>query len=138
IHILEGFEKIFDVLDETIAIIRKSDGKEDAAQKLMKRFGLDEEQVDAILELKLYRLAKLEILLIQKELGEKRAEADKLEKLLKSEKGRWSLIRAELLELASEYGQRRRTRVLASVDEPEFQAEDFIVEEDAMAVLTAQ
>ncbi|MFT3865214.1 MAG: DNA gyrase subunit A [Solirubrobacterales bacterium] len=63
IHILEGFERIFDVLDETIAIIRKSEGKEDAAQKLMKRFGLDAEQVDAILELKLYRLAKLEILL---------------------------------------------------------------------------
>src|SRR5690606_10619637 len=63
IHILEGFEKIFDVLDETIVIIRKSEGKEDAAQKLMKRFGLDAEQVDAILELKLYRLAKLEILI---------------------------------------------------------------------------
>ncbi len=138
IHILEGFERIFDVLDETIAIIRKSDGKEDAAQKLMKRFGLDAEQVDAILELKLYRLAKLEILLIQKELAAKRAEADRTEKLLKSEKARWSLIRAELLELSSEYGQRRRTRVLASVDEPEFQAEDFIIEEDAMAVLTVQ
>jgi DNA gyrase subunit A len=138
IHILEGFEKIFDVLDETIAIIRKSEGKADAAQKLMKRFGLDAEQVDAILELKLYRLAKLEILIIQKELGEKRAEADRVEKLLKSPKARWSLIRAELLELANEYGQRRRTRVLTSVDEPEFQAEDFIVDEDAVAVLTAQ
>ncbi len=138
IHILEGFEKIFDILDETIVIIRKSDGKEDAAQKLMKRFGLDEEQVDAILELKLYRLAKLEILIIQKELAEKRAEADRTEKLLKSDKARWNLIRAELHELSSEYGQRRRTRVLASVDEPEFQAEDFIIDEDAMAVLTVQ
>jgi DNA gyrase subunit A len=138
IHILEGFEKIFDVLDETIVIIRKSDGKQDAAMKLMKRFGLDEEQVDAILELKLYRLAKLEILLIQKELAEKRAEADRTEKLLKSDKGRWNLIRAELLELASEYADRRRTRVLASVDEPEYQAEDFIVDEDAVVVLTEQ
>jgi DNA gyrase subunit A len=138
IHILEGFEKIFDVLDETIAIIRKSDGKQDAAMKLMKRFSLDEEQVDAILELKLYRLAKLEILIIQKELGEKRSEADKLEKLLKSPTARWKLIRAELLELAHEYADRRRTRVLANVDEPAFQAEDFIVEEDTMLVLTAQ
>jgi DNA gyrase subunit A len=138
IHILEGFEKIFDVLDETIVIIRKSEGKQDAAQKLMKRFGLDAEQVDAILELKLYRLAKLEILIIQKELGEKRTEADRLEKLLKSDKARWSLIRAELLELSNEYANRRRTRVLASVDEPEYQAEDFIVDEDGVAVLTAQ
>jgi DNA gyrase subunit A len=138
IHILEGFEKIFDVLDETIAIIRKSEGKQDAAQKLMKRFGLDAEQVDAILELKLYRLAKLEILIIQKELAEKRAEADRTEKLLKSDKARWSLIRAELLELSNEYAARRRTRVLASVDEPEYQAEDFIVDEDGVAVLTVQ
>jgi len=138
IHILEGFEKIFDVLDETIVIIRKSEGKQDAAAKLMKRFSLDEEQVDAILELKLYRLAKLEILIIQKELGEKRSEADRLEKLLKSPKARWNMIRAELLELSNEYGEKRRTRVLANVDEPAFQAEDFIVEEDAMAVLTEQ
>jgi DNA gyrase subunit A len=138
IHILEGFEKIFDVLDETIKIIRASEGKADAAAKLMKRFGLDEEQVDAILELKLYRLAKLEILIIQKELGEKRIEADRLEKLLKSPAARWKLIRAELLELSNEYADRRRTRVLANVDEPAFQAEDFIVEEDGVVILTEQ
>jgi DNA gyrase subunit A len=138
IHILEGFEKIFDVLDETIKIIRASEGKADAAAKLMKRFGLDAEQVDAILELKLYRLAKLEILIIQKELGEKRTEADRLEKLLKSPAARWKMIRAELLELSTEYAPRRRTRVLANVDEPAFQAEDFIVEEDGVVVLTEQ
>jgi DNA gyrase subunit A len=138
IHILEGFEKIFDILDEVIALIRKSDGKADAAQKMMKKWQLDEEQVDAILELKLYRLAKLEILLIQQELDEKRKEADRTEKLLKSPKGRWSLIKAELLELSNEYMNRRRTRILASVDEPEFEATDFIVAEDAFAILTQQ
>jgi DNA gyrase subunit A len=138
IHILEGFEKIFDILDEVIALIRKSDGKADAAQKMMKKWQLDEEQVDAILELKLYRLAKLEILLIQQELDEKRKEADRTEKLLKSPKARWSLVKAELLELSNEYANRRRTRVLASVDEPEFEASDFIVAEDAFAILTAQ
>ncbi len=138
IHILEGFEKIFDVLDETIKIIRASEGKADAAQKLMKRFSLDAEQVDAILELKLYRLAKLEILIIQKELGEKRTEADRLEKLLKSPAARWKLIRAELLELSNEYRIPRRTRVLGNVDEPAFQAEDFIVEEDGVVILTEQ
>ncbi len=69
IHILNGYALIFDVLDEVIRIIRQSEGKADAAQRLMKRFpigkgknsGLDEEQTDAILELKLYRLARLEI-----------------------------------------------------------------------------
>src|SRR5690606_20293726 len=75
IHILEGFEKIFDELDEILRIIRKSDGKPDAAEKIMKRFSLDAEQTDAILELKLYRLARLEILVIQNELAEKRKRA---------------------------------------------------------------
>ena len=47
LHILEGFEKVFDALDEIIKIIRKSEGKQDAANKIMARFGLDDEQTDA-------------------------------------------------------------------------------------------
>src|SRR5207244_10689961 len=53
LHILEGFEKVYDALDEMIKIIRKSDGKEDAAAKLMKRFELDEIQTDAIRDMRL-------------------------------------------------------------------------------------
>ena len=75
IHILEGFETVFDALDEIIKIIRKSDGKADAADKIMKRFELDADQTDAILELKIYRLARLEILIIRNELDEKRKRA---------------------------------------------------------------
>jgi DNA gyrase subunit A len=138
IHILEGFAKIFDALDETIRIIRKSEGKKDAAEKLMKRFGLDEEQVDAILELKLYRLAQLEILLIQKDLAEKRKEEKRLAALLKSTDARWKLIRAELLELKSKFADPRRTKIAGNLDEPEFEAEDFIVAEDTLVVLTRQ
>ena len=63
------FERVFDGLDEAIRIIRKSDGKQDAAVKLMKAFRLDEIQADAILETKLYRLAKLEIEKIRAELA---------------------------------------------------------------------
>src|SRR5690606_3269809 len=72
IHILEGFETVFDALDQILRLIRNSEGKADAAKKIMARFKLDAEQTDAILELKLYRLARLEILVIQKELREKR------------------------------------------------------------------
>ena len=82
IHILEGFEKVFDALDEIIKIIRKSDGKADSAEKIMKRFSLDAEQTDAILELKLYRLARLEILVIQQELAEKRKRARQILSLI--------------------------------------------------------
>ncbi len=138
IHILEGFVTIFDALDETIRIIRRSDGKKDAAQKLMKRFELDEVQVDAILELRLYKLAKLEILIIQEELDAKRKEASRIERLLKSPAARWKLIRAELLELRSEYADPRRTRITGSVDEPEYSEDAFILDEDAVVLLSAQ
>ncbi|MBW2551185.1 MAG: DNA topoisomerase IV subunit A [Deltaproteobacteria bacterium] len=135
IHILEGFVTIFDVLDEAIRIIRKSEGKQDAAQKLMKRFNLDDLQVDAILELKLYRLAKLQILEIRTELAQKQKEARRVQKLLKSPAARWKLVRAELQELASTYADPRRTRITAKLDEPEFDAD---VDEDAMVVVTEQ
>ncbi len=138
IHVLEGFEIVFDALDETIRIIRKSDGKADAANKLMARFKLSDEQVDAILELKLYRLAKLEILIIQQELEQKRKEANTLENLLKSEVQRWKLITNELTALRAQYAQKRTTKVIGSTDEQEFSAEDFIVAEDATVILTQQ
>jgi DNA gyrase subunit A len=136
IHILDGFAKVYDALDEVIRIIRRSEGKQDAADKLMKRFELDDEQVDAILELKLYRLARLEILMIQEELGEKRKEAKRLETLLKSETKRWNLVKDELQEIVKSYGDKRKTKVSVSADEPEFDPNAYIVDEDANVVLT--
>jgi DNA gyrase subunit A len=136
IHILEAFAKIYDALDEVIRIIRKSEGKQDAAQKLIKRFEIDDEQADAILELKLYRLARLEILMIQKELTEKAKEAKRLESLLKSDTKRWQLVRDELVEIRDIYADKRRTKISVSSDEPEFSAEAFIVDEDVNVILT--
>lgn len=138
IHVLEGFEVIFDALDETIRIIRKSEGKKDAANKLMVRFELDEDQVEAILELRLYRLAQLEILMIRNELKLKRKEAKRIAGLLKSESKRYELIRGELVGLEEEYGNGRRTRIVAKLDEPTFDAEAFIPDEDAHILLSRQ
>ena len=139
IHILEGFEKVFDALDEIIKIIRKSDGKPDAAEKIMKRFSLDAEQTDAILELKLYRLARLEILVIQQELAEKRKRARQIGGLLKDEEGRWKIVRDELDEIQSKYGNPkvdpRRTRI-EEAEEVEYTAESFIVEEDNVVIVS--
>ncbi len=139
IHILEGFEAVFDALDEIIKIIRSSDGKADAAKKIMKRFALDEEQTDAILELKLYRLARLEILVIQDELKDKRKRAKEINKLLgdKGGPGRWALVRAELEEGKSGYARGpRRTLLQAGSDEIEFTAEELIVAEDCHVLVT--
>ncbi|MET0168422.1 MAG: DNA topoisomerase IV subunit A, partial [Vicinamibacterales bacterium] len=138
IHILEGFEKVFDALDEILRLIRKSDGKADAASKLMNRFELDAEQADAILELKLYRLARLEILVIQNELAEKRKRARQISSLLKDEEGRWTIVRDEIQEVQGRYagkGDTRRTTIEAE-EEVAFTADDFIVEEDNVVIVS--
>src|SRR5947208_3396335 len=123
IHILEGFETVFDALDEIIKIIRKSDGKADAADKIVKRFDLDADQTDAILELKIYRLARLEILIIRNELEEKRKRARQISALLKDEDSRWTLVRGELEEVSSKFGDakadKRRTTIEGDTGEPE-------------------
>jgi DNA gyrase subunit A len=134
-HILEGFEKVFDALDEIIRIIRKSDGKADSAEKIMKRFELDAEQTDAILELKLYRLARLEILVIQNELADKRKRARQINALLKDEDARWKLVREELEEIQKKYGEPRRTRI-EEAEEVEYSADAFIVEEDNVVIVS--
>ncbi len=136
IHILDGFVTIFDALDELIKIIRASSGKEDAAAKIIKRFKLDEIQTDAILELKLYRLAKLEINVIREELDAKSAEAKRIQKVLKSEDKLLDVVRGELDEIAKELGTPRRTKTGGVGEEQEFDADAFIVEEDANVVVT--
>jgi DNA gyrase subunit A len=136
IHILEGFETVFDALDEIIRIIRKSDGKADSAEKIMARFKLDAEQTDAILELKIYRLARLEILVVRKELEEKRSRARQIGTLLKNEESRWALVRSELEAISSKYGDKRRTQIASDSGEPEYSAEDFIVDEDNVVIVS--
>jgi DNA gyrase subunit A len=137
IHILEGFAIVFDHLDEAIRIIRASDGKPDAAPKLMDRFGLSDLQADAILETKLYRLGKLEIQDILDELAQKRGRAAEIEALLADEPARWKIVKDELRQIRSAYGDERRTKLL---DVPqvqvEYREEDYIVDEDAWIIVT--
>lgn len=136
IHILEGFRIIFDALDKAIRMIRDSDGKPDAAAKLIKTFKLDEIQADAILDSQLYRIAQMEIKKILDELEEKSAEAARIEALLKSEKRLWGVVKTELGELGEKHGDRRRTRVASSEDALDFDEEAYIVKENTNVVLT--
>ena len=137
IHVLRGFEKVFDALDAVIALIRQSDGKADAAEKIMRTFGLDAEQTDAILELKLYRLARLEILVIRRELEEKRGRAERIDAELGDEERRWRIVRDELVEVREARGEPRRTAIEGPpADETGFSADDFIVDEDAVVLVS--
>ena len=137
-HILEGFEKVFDALDEIIKIIRESEGKDDAAEKIMKRFELDADQTDAILELKLYRLARLEILVIQNELAEKRATiAPDHRPAPKRGRSLETRSRRARRDPRRTYGKgdKRRSRI-ASAEEVAFTEDDFIVEEDNVVIIS--
>ena len=140
IHILEGFEKVFDALDTIIKLIRASDGKADAATKIMGRFNLDAEQTDAILELKVYRLARLEILIIRDELTDKRKLARDMADLLRHENRRWSVVRDEIKEVQQAYGNPnqhpRRTRIESVASEVEYSKDDFIIEEDCVVLVS--
>ena len=138
IHILEGFQTVFNALDQVIKIIRGSDGKADAAAKIIKRFKLDEQQTDAILELKLYRLARLEIQTICDELKKKRRRATEIRKLLKDEAGRWKIVRDEIEQIRKTHGHDdpRRSIIATVAEEPQFTSDDFIVDEDNHVLIT--
>ncbi|MBV8610102.1 MAG: DNA topoisomerase 4 subunit A [Singulisphaera sp.] len=136
IHLLEGFAIVFNNLDEAIRIIRASDGKADAAPKLMARFQLSAAQADAILETKLYRLGKLEIKDILDELAQKRRRAAEVQGLLEDEPARWKIIRGELKAIAGAYGDARRTRIEGPSAPVEYREEDYIVDEDAWVIVT--
>ena len=137
IHILDGFRTIFDGLDRAIKIIRNSSGKSDAAEKLMAEFALDDEQVTAILDSQLYKIAQLEIQKILDELKDKTKEANRLEAILKSEKKLWSVVRDELEALAIQpFVVKRKTRMASDDDVLEFSEDAYIVRENSNVVLT--
>ncbi len=140
IHILEGFERVFDALDAIIKLIRRSDGKADAAVQIMRRFTLDADQTDAILELKIYRLARLEILIIREELATKRKRSRRITGLLRDEGRRWALVREEIVDVRRAYADpktnTRRTVIDSAVADIQFSADDFIVDEDAVVLVS--
>jgi DNA gyrase subunit A len=138
IHILEGFRILFNALDRAIKIIRESEGKADAAEKLSKAFQLDGEQAGAILDAQLYKIAQMEIKKILEELKEKTARAETITGILASNKKLWNVVKDELNELGEKYSakDRRRTRMGSTEDAPDFDPEAYIVRENTNVVLT--
>ncbi|HRA87344.1 MAG TPA: DNA topoisomerase 4 subunit A [Planctomycetaceae bacterium] len=138
IHILEGFAIVFDGLDRALKIIRASDGKKDAAKRLMAEFPLDEIQTDAVLELQLYRISMLEIGDIREELARKKAEAAAIEALLTSKTKMWKLISTELEQIATDYGDARRSELGSTEEIVEYDPQAYIVRENTNVVVTKE
>ena len=110
-HILEGLIVAVDHLDEVIALIRASRNGKEAKARLMERFGFDEIQAQAILDLRLQRLTGLEIEALRREYQDILKLIATLEGILKSEKKLMSVIKKELREIAGQFGDDRRTQI---------------------------
>jgi DNA gyrase subunit A len=133
-HILEGLKIAVDNIDEVIAIIRSSADTPTADSRLRERFGLSEPQADAILNMRLAKLTGLEIDKLEAELAEVRATIAELESILASRDKRMGILLAEVEEVATTYGDARRTEILR--DQGEFSVEDLIAEEDMVITIS--
>jgi DNA gyrase/topoisomerase IV subunit A len=139
IHVLEGFEILFIDLDQALAIIRAARTREEAEKGLMSEFGLDAEQVNAILEMRLYKLVGLEIGKIEEELAAKRKEAEGITRDLESPKRLWKIIDKELTEIAAKFGDARRTAIVeGEASATEYDPEEFVEHEDASVIVSVQ
>lgn len=137
IHILSGFKKIFDALDQVLRIIRQSDGKADSATKLQQQFGLEPIQTEAILETPIYKLSRSEIQKMLDELTDKQRQAKDLKVLLASNKRLWGVVKQELQEVAKNFGTKRRTKIgRKQTEEVEFDPDAFRVKEDAVITIS--
>lgn len=135
-HIVEGFIKAIDVLDELIKIIRASKSKKDAGENIRARFGFTEIQSDAILELMLYRLTGLEIKVFQKEYNELEKLIKKLKNILKNPSELLKVIKNELIEITDRFKDPRRTAIIEDDSEAKIDVEELIIVEDIMVTLS--
>ncbi|KJG59272.1 DNA topoisomerase IV subunit A [Photobacterium kishitanii] len=133
LHILEGLLAAYLNIDEVIEIIRSED---DPKAELMSRFDLSVTQADAILEIKLRQLAKLEEIKIRGELDELAKEREQLEKLLGSERRLNTLIKKEIIADAEKYGDDRRSPLVERAEAKAMTERDLIPSETITVVLS--
>lgn len=133
LHILDALLIAFLNIDEVIAIIREEDQPKPV---LMARFGLTDTQAEAVLELKLRHLAKLEEMKIRGEQDELAKERDSLEQTLGSTRRMKTLVRKELLAVAEEFGDDRRSPLVVRSEAKAFLEEDLVAAEPVTVILS--
>ena len=133
-HILEGYRMALDHIDEIVQLIKKSPTPDEAKKGLVKKFKLSEIQAQAILDLRLQRLTGLERKKIEDEYLELIKKIEYYHSILDSRTRLLGLIREELDDLNTRFGDERRTEIVD--EEGEFQIEDLIAEEDMIITIT--
>ena len=134
-HILIGLKQALDHIDEIITLIRKSKDKEEAKVNLMKKFKFSELQAQAILDMRLQKLAGLERKSIEDELKEKQKLIKELKNLLGSRAEILTVISDELKEIKEKYNDVRRTKIIKG-SVKNISQEDLIPEKDSVLVFT--
>ena len=134
LHIVEGLLVAQTNIDAVVKLIRAAKTKVDAGTQLKKKYSLSDKQVEAILEMRLHQITSLEFNKLKGEEKELRDLIEKLRKILGDEKLILKIIRKELEELKSEYGDQRKTRVVGNVKELE--EHDLVVKKDVVVTIT--
>ena len=133
-HILEGLVIALANIDKVIKIIKNSQDKVEASEKLCSNFTLTEKQANAILEMRLQRLTSLEVYKIKEELKQLEEQIAEYKSILRSDAKVLAIVKTELLEIKEKYNTPRRTEI--SIDEADLEVEDFIEKEDVVVSLT--
>ncbi len=134
-HILRGYLKALDSLDDVIALIRKSATVEDARDGLIKRLTIDELQARAILNMQLRQLAALERQKIIDEAAELEIQITEFQRIIGDEKAQRDIVSSELAEITNKYGDERRSEIMLGYD-GDVSIEDLIPEEEMVVTLT--
>lgn len=134
-HVLEGYLKALDHLDEVVKIIRSSNNREEARTQLIDRFDMTDRQANAVLDLRLYQLTGLEREKIENEYKELLEKIAHYRAILASEKLVRDIIKDELEELSKHEKSDRKTRIIAA--ETELQMEDLIPDEPALIAISS-
>lgn len=136
-HILRGYLKALDALDEVIALIRRSQTTQDANQGLQKLLHIDDTQAEAILQMQLRRLAALERQKIIDQANELEAQITDYKSILADEARQRTIIREELTGIVDRFGDERRTHILHGFD-GDVAMEDLIAEEEMVVTVTRE
>lgn len=136
IHILEGLAIIYDALDEALKIVRKSDGRSDAAAKLQARFKLSEIQAFAVVDMRIYQLSRTNIDEVRAELEQKTKRVKEIDAILKSKAAIAAIVREDLEKIAEKYGDKRRSKLIKDNVDIEFDETQYVVQEDIYAIVT--
>ena len=138
LHIVDGLMKALSILDEVIALIRNSNDKKDAKEKLVETYDFTMTQAEAIVSLQLYRLTNTDITILQEEKLDLNERVATLTSILKSEKTLLQVMKQELCELKKKYATPRLTEIQAEIKEIKIETEILIPEEEVYVVATKQ